>query len=128
MDSVLTQLGVGGILIVLVLKMVFDFLDKRKNGRELIQMQPDSKEDTGRIKTLLHKADKHERETTEMGKELHDHCMEARYEREEIKRLASSINSLTGAIGKLNGKLGTIEGTTGDIAKDVSKLLRKEEE
>lgn len=31
MEEGLTQLGVGGIFVVLVLKMVFDFLGKRKN-------------------------------------------------------------------------------------------------
>lgn len=124
MDNVLLQLGIGGILCVLVLKLVFDFLRSKRNGSQ--NSSCNNHNNNAQTTTLIKLLESHMSAANIMQMEQHDHCMEARYEREEAKELARNVGRLAVAVEKLNDKLGTVESATSDMARDVSRLLSGE--
>ena len=66
MDNVLSQLGIGAIFVILVLRMIFEFLGKKKNGNQRCIMASkefnDFKDEMRGVKEkIIHLDDAHSR-------------------------------------------------------------------
>lgn len=119
MDSALTQLGVGGIFAILVLKQVFEFIDKRKQNGNGSKSAPCQLREPGRVEGQLdelhrwHRPDSSGRQSWKNGDLI-----------EAVHEMQRTLSVQTEAL-RLNTE--ATRESLRDIRRDVKSIIQRAE-